>query len=486
MSISIEKSQEMLQLFERGNSVADQREAIIPILLRAKKSELIQTPEFQRGLAVLLRKIEGEVDSERTAALSLARRLAVSINVRGFSDGINAKLESPISRLHTPPSFLENPDDRRYLGEALGKAEGSWIPDYLAAAAVGEPPKSNARIAFLASLLRKRADLSEALDDLAKAFEQFPFETKDVGASRARRLSWTLSGLRLAIANVDPTVQEGVGRSIAKLISAALGGETINDRVLQRQLATDVLILLHDVVRLHFSLATGVDTFAALQVIRRIFPGSQWPTTSSEAQLALARLVREALVLLAKQGIADDKLRQLLIELLGQERAASELHEAATKTAGVQNDFRTWLIRGQFPKQLVTRDALEETILAGIDRTLSLLLLNALSLSNLADRLHDDLLAAIQTYDPRLQEEINRLNAVVTQCAALIQQAASARALRTKGRSGEVVDFNATEHESPADGKRGRRVRLRTPVVERAPSGLPPSVIVKADVDVVE
>ncbi|MGC1776807.1 MAG: hypothetical protein WBB34_02600, partial [Xanthobacteraceae bacterium] len=243
---------------------------------------------------------------------------------------------------------------------------------------------------------------------------------------------------------------------------------------------------LHDVVRAHFSLATGIDTFAALLVIRRIFPGAQWPSAASDSQIALSRLVREALVLLTKQGISDDKLRRLLIDLVGKERAARELEEIAEKSAGISNDLRRWLVHGEFPKRLETGNALEETILGTFDRTLSLLLLSARSLANLTDRLRDDIFAAVQTYDPKLQEEVARLTGAAAQCVILIEQIASTRALRPKGRAGEVVEFNAIEHEPPISGKRSRRVRLRTPVVERVPPGSLPLVILKADVDAVE
>jgi hypothetical protein len=486
MATPLNGNQDLLKKFELADKVSVKREAIIPLLLRGKKSELLKTPEFQNGLKDLLRKIDDVSEFERIGALSLARRLAASINVRGFSKEIDEALEKPIPPLSASPSLLENSTDRRYLGEALRKTAGDWLPNYLAKAAIGEPATSKARVAFLEALLQKRSDLSQALEDLSTAFDHFRIDTKDVTTSRGRRLVSILTSLREAIVKVDPPVADGVGRSIARLISSALAGETIGDRALQRQLAIAVLALLHDVVRLHFSLATAIDTFAALPIIRRIFPDSQWPAATNESQTALSRLVREALVLLTKQGIADDKLRRQLIDLVGKERAATELEEIAAKSAGISNDLREWLVRGEFRRQLGTEKALEETILTTFDRTLSLLLLSALSLANLTDRLHEDIFAAVRTYDPKLQEEVARLTSVASQCVTLIQQIASARALRPKGRAGEVVEFNAIEHEPPASGKSSRRVRLRAPVVERAPAGSLPSVILKADVDVVE
>jgi hypothetical protein len=483
---SADNYRDLLKEFELAEDIRAKRDAIIPVLLRGKKSELLKTPEFQRGLSGLLKKLDDASDFQRVCAVSLAKRLAASINVKGFSDEIDSALERQMPPLSAPPSILENADDRRYLGEALAKASGSWLPSYLATAAIAEPANSRARIAFLDSLLLKRHDLSKALDDLTTAFRDFQFDTKDVATSRGRRLAWILSSLRQAITNIDPIVAESIGSSASGLVSAGLAGAPILDRALQTQLAIDVLMLLHDIVRLHFSLATAADTFAALAAVRKIFPGFQWPPASNDSQVALSRLIREALLLLSRQGIADDRLRRLLIELLGKERATNELQEIANNSAGVSNDLREWLIRGEFPKKLGTGNALEETVLGTFDRTLSLLLLSSLNLANLTDRLHDDILVAARTYDPKLQDEVARLIDASSQCVALVEQIATTRALRPKGRAGEVVEFNAIEHESPTTGQSSRRVRLRTPVVERAPAGSPPSVILKADVDAVD
>ncbi|MGC1778856.1 MAG: hypothetical protein WBB34_12975, partial [Xanthobacteraceae bacterium] len=249
MTMASYSNQDLLKKFEESDDISGKRAAIIPLLLRSKKSELLKTEEFRNGLDALLNKIDDISDFERIGALSLARRLAVSINVKGFASEIDAKLRRPMQPLADPPSILENPDDRRYLGEALGKATGEWLPSYLAKAVIAEPPKSKARVAFLIALLQKRSDLSRSLDDLSEAFQHYKSDTKDVATSRARRLAWTLSSLREAIDHVDPPVTEETGRSIAKLISSALAGQTINDRGLQSQLAIDVLTLLHDVVR---------------------------------------------------------------------------------------------------------------------------------------------------------------------------------------------------------------------------------------------
>ena len=137
-----------------------------------------------------------------------------------------------------------NADDRRYFGEALRFAFGDWKRRYLSDAIIEEGAGEEARAAFMIGLVLESANIASTLRALAESFAAWSVATKDVGASRVRRLVRVAAALKTSIVELDPPPGDDLGQALLSFGRAALGGEQINDRDLQVQTSAAFLDLL--------------------------------------------------------------------------------------------------------------------------------------------------------------------------------------------------------------------------------------------------
>jgi hypothetical protein len=418
----------------------------------------------------------------RLAMLALLFRIAaVAKNIRPMAEKMaSSVLDAP----RMMPQTLEDADDRKYLGEALKYASGEWKAKYLAGAVVCEMSGEEARSAFTVALISATQNLSEALRALGEAFSTWTVKTNDVGQSRARRLIRVTSALKSTITEIDPGPGDGFGVALQAFTRSALGGEQIEDRPLQIHVAGALLGVLSTTVRFHFSLASDVETYAVIPVLRRWFQSRGWPEELSTERRAVATQISESLVLLAKQGVFGDDLRKALFLVLNNDESNLELRRVANDVPGIPSEIRAWMVSGrQSVDPMSKSEAVQETVLRSVDRDIAGLFRDAADLDATLDRLEDDLAAALQAYEPKLAQTADRFVALDRRIVRRIIALAGRRFLRVRGRAGDIVEFNPIDHEMPADNTPVRVVRIKHPPVEQSIQGSPPNVVLKAEVE---
>ena len=104
--------------------------------------------------------------------------------------------------------------------------------------------------------------------------------------------------------------------------------------------------MVHDIIRTRFSQATDPSTYSALDVLKRWFHPHEWEdvATESAALQAIAVDASEAITLLVKAGVTDDRMRVSLALTVGSNRAADALlAQLSENLTGVRPDIRHWL-----------------------------------------------------------------------------------------------------------------------------------------------
>jgi hypothetical protein len=178
------------------------REAVASLQRKKLLAAAAREPAFVRHLEEL-RKLALEGSGEtRLQALALLFRIgAVARTVKPTIEQIASNV---VTAPDAAPQVLTDPDDRRYIGEALKFASGDWKREYLAHAIVEEGSGEEARTAFTAGLVTATQTLADSLEALGHAFRAWSAGTVDVGASRARRLIRVAAALKEAIISLDP------------------------------------------------------------------------------------------------------------------------------------------------------------------------------------------------------------------------------------------------------------------------------------------
>jgi hypothetical protein len=458
------------------------REAVASLQRSKSLIAAARAPEFVRrleGLRALCLEGPGETRLEAMALL---------FRIGAVAKALKPKIERIVSEVTTAPDvapqLLSDPDDRRYVGEALRLATGDWKPKYLARAVVEEVSGEEARAAFTTGLVSASETLAEAFEALCDAFSAWSVGTADTGTSRARRLIRVVTALKGAIVALDPNPGDKIGQTLHSLARAALSGEQVGDPLVQSQAAAALLELLSTLLRFHFSLASDNETFAVVSMLRRWFHPRDWPPDLTEKCQEVARQISEALVFLAKQGINDEALRKTLLDVLGESEGSVELRRLANDVPGIPNETRAWLLAGRRSAiPMAAQEAIEETVLRSVDRAIAELFRDSEDLELVLDRLQDDMAAAFGAYEPKLVPSADRLVSTIRRVARRVHSLAERRSLRFGGRVGDAAVFSPVDHEQPVDGIVTRVVRIKRPSVERSIEGSPPIVVLKAEVE---
>ncbi|HEV2745908.1 MAG TPA: hypothetical protein VGW34_01250 [Allosphingosinicella sp.] len=439
-------------------------------------------PRMKAGLDRLTDQVKNSAASEYLPYL--ARLWHMTAQAPLIS--LRPKLADRLRPLPLPPeelSRLRDPNDRRYAAEALADLAGSWLSDYAAQALVQEESGERARAALAAALFARAAELNASLRLVARAMGHLNITSKDPGTSRARRLVRVLEALGAGVVDIDPPVKEGIGPEVSRLFESAVRHDSIGDPVAAAELAGAILGFIRMLVRFHGTLAADADTFAAVRRLRRLFRSTEWPDQVKPEADALARAVREALLFLARQGIADDRLRKVHHELVGEIPTAMLLKQAVGEGHGIPGSLAGWLVSGRLPKTTSSRGALEASILEAIDVDLARAFREVGEIAAQLSVAEEELLDAAQDVSRALREQAEGMFRRIRRVLRHLEAAADKRGFRLRGQPGDVVEFSANEHET-ADGRpASRAVRLRNKIVERTRGENSIDVVLKAEVD---
>lgn len=464
---SSESPQVLIRDFLMASNVEEARRLSAPMLQTSVAARLAKDPALGTAFKSWWDKVCDGAWLERLDALALLWRLtslsAMSQHRRELVSRINENLAAPFP----PLSTLADPKDRRGAAEALlAASKEPWIAEYAAEAIVNDSdPKSDARDVMAAVILKQTGNVGDAFGLLTERFEKVVFQQQDPAAGRARRVAWILRSFRQPLYE-DETVgaDEDFGGFFAQFVTKALGSASPLDGSAAVDSAREIMLTLGAIVRLHgLRLATHADSYAVVDILRRRFVSTEWPVEMQEPVSRLSSRVAEALLVLARQGIADSGLRRVYVTLLGHVTAGMKLREMVADNDGLDPEIAYWMETGQARERLESSAAIEETATSLVDLELA----RAIREAFMADQ------AVANGRSPN--ESLHRM-------ARELREAARKRGIVLRGQPGDLVDFSPHEHDIDSALVGRRRVVLVTPIVERIAGGRSIAVLLKGQV----
>jgi hypothetical protein len=456
----------LVHSFGQG-TVQQQYDALRTLILQRKHHAAAKESVFNEGIERLYRTaVEASGENDKLLALATLGRLASTIKrMRGpVYEEVSRILIKPLP----PPSLLSEPEDRSYVGFLCERADPQWAIEYCARAVVFEEAGEQARVAFMKALIVLTGDLASAIGALVPFLQEYRPTTEDPGTSVTRRLRRIMAALREAVAETLTEPGEEPGRQLSTAIMAAFKG--VEPAKLLEPLfdtADEAAAVIHEMVRLRFSLATEAATYASLKLLRERMSARDWErcVAESESMKRVASDISEAILILARQNIADVKLASELNTAAGSPRKGKSRLNKLAKQAGLPTEMKTWLVDGTLQEEPVEEQKGESRQLSE-DSQLGDILVDSLRFRTL-EKTAAQLLPELTILDPRISEEISKLTRTgISMCDAL-DALGRRRDLRVRGNVGDEEAYAPLEHEVIGGSVGSRRVRIIRPVVEQ-------------------
>jgi hypothetical protein len=395
---------------------------------------------------------------------------------------LEPKVRELIRRLLREPLRMEginDGDDRFYVLAGCRLADSAWVPEHLAAAAVGEESHENARREAVLGLVEKTPHLEAALSLLAKAMHSWSPKTETPSDSAAKRIKRLLAAISEVLVTYESDVECEPGRPLGALVLAAVKGGVLPSAKVVGEVALQTLVTVHALVRSRFSLATEVSTYDAVRAARGWFPHGGWARWLSDeehrtAKVALMRDVMQALTLVAKQGRCDDALFEQLVVVSGSRDAArAQATDIATAVRGLLPEVQVWLTTGErggmSAGEAPGASLVLESRMLQEDALLARLLRDVARFTFTGALLRGNLLPELEIVAPQYVRHVEGLLSQAQMVEQGVGRIADRRGLRTRGLPGDVEEYSQLEHQLVDTGQSAsvRWVRLIEPVVVR-------------------
>ena len=460
---------ELIESFAYGN-VQEKYDALRQLIAKRKHHAAVKDERFQTGIDSLLQTVDDPSAADLDCLLAVATLSRLASTVKRLREEIYKSLQVPLEKMLPEPSLLSEPDDRSYIGFACERIQPEWSIIYCARAAIYEETGEQSRVAFLKALLAMEPDLESLLKLLGEIIQDFIPATEDPGTSTARRLKRLMVALKMALTETMIEPGEKPGKQLAQVCRSTFKNVPApkhEDSLLEA--AEGLGAVVHEMVRLRFSLATEASTYSALKVLKLRVQGYSWErfAVASLSMKQVAQDIAEALLILAKQGITDDLLATELEIAAGNHKHARKIMKQLAKMPGVAANVRNWLAEGKNFDPAAADTSKGETQQLNEDSHLADLLVDSLKFQTLTEINQQQVLPDIEMLDPRLAEEVIKLTKNGSSLCNAIQAMARRKNIRVRGNFGDEEEYAPLEHEIVGDMRGVRRVRIIRPVVEQ-------------------
>lgn len=455
-------------VFASDGPVAQKQKALKALMREKLIPKQADDARFLDGMAQLTLLAADRYEEPESRLLAIACVVHAAQMVKRLQPSLQTWLAPAMGEDFPPLQLLKEADDRLNVARSLSLADGAWLNTYLADAIALEETGEKAREELIAALLARSATLAELLGRIAQAMAGVRPETEKPGDSVARRQARTLSALRGLIPISELEAGDELGKALHALVSLPLRavGRPKEEKV-QHELAEEVVLLTHEIVRTRFSVATDPTVFRAVAYCRQMLDGNTWPDTLQGALSLLVKDVREALILLGRQGVRDQGLLDQLGMLCNHPlRARAIAKEIAERHPELDEETRQWLIHGR----VVVRREASSTALEAAAREADVAIGLALNAAREARQaiagVKEPVISVLDIYEQSLvsvtQDCFRRFEGLLVQ----MDQVADQRGLALYGDVGQDVDF-APKYFQAVGGVARQKVIVRQPAVVR-------------------
>lgn len=447
-------------------------------------------PDFLAGLDLLFGDLgkNDKPDLRLPAAANIGRIWSVIQSIRpDLSRRIGKQSITELPEL----SDLESVDDRFYVALFLKCVDDDWVSAYQARAAVLEDAGEKVRSALVAGLLERSPTITHALQVTTEAVSLYKPTTQNPGVSRGKKLVRLCRAFRAALLETELPAGEEVGKRLASFFNDTFGAERRPESTnVAVETAEECAQLVHTLVRSRLTLVAETDVYAAMKIPRRWLSRVDWRAFARKSNgiKSLAEDIEDALVLLARQGIADGSLAKELSEILGsRDDATSRMAHISETHPELSPDVREWFRNGGKVVEQHKLEYAEESQQLAADQHIALLYIESSLLRELVSGIAEDVVSELHILDPKNAKFVEQVVKGSAHILERIVSLAQARRMQLVENRGEMADFDQARHEVVGGNVLGiRKVRIVRPSVDRIGTSGRVETVMKALVEKVD
>ena len=476
---------QQLEKFARSSTVNELVAAGRPFLKTSAAAKAAKNELFRTGLKQLVQCGEAGIGEHQLLAIAFAWRITAVTSMKDNRRFLIQCLQNDYRPPSVPALTLSDPDDRKYLGEALRWKSDDWVTEFLIQSIAQEKDGKQARLAFCETLLTKQTDLASSLKEIGAALKTLNLDQKDKNLGRAKQLINILQSLSEAVWNMpdDLNIGDDLGDAFSQLLNSVISNGEISERSARIDLARNAIEFFIMLARLQTTLASQSESYTFIRSVKRIFSPADWPDELAGTLNTLAKIVAHQLIFLLQLDRPNNELRSLINFIMGDVVGKSYLSKLAKNTSGLTSEDQYWLESGKKRTTGATETAIGESALAQFDSDLA-------HLCRAVDTLSQTLEAAQQAFEneadllPKMTASLvrryfERSGDAHRKASKLFER----RGLSVTGRIGEILEFDPAIHEPSRDAFGEKMVRVSAKAVERTLSGAQKITIIKAEVD---
>ncbi|MDM0018006.1 hypothetical protein [Variovorax saccharolyticus] len=471
-----------LRVFVGGETPTERRDALTSLIAAKFLPKNADHEAVRAGRDRLLNDAVEAVDPAHRL-LSIAEAIRLTQVVKRWLPDISNRLRPAFDRELPPLRLLPEADDRLNVARACGLMSNAWLVAYVAQSIAEEEQGEKTRAELMGVLLSRVGTLVEAVNTISMFIEKVRPQTDEPANSMAKRLTRVLYALRTALIETENETGAQLGKALQQLlVNAFIEVGRPQDEKAQAELAKELLLTVHDIVRTRLSVVTEASIYLPVAYSKQLCGGT-WPQELARPLAKLASNVCEALVLLGRQGMRDQMLLgQLEVLTKYPERARAIARELAERHPELNEEVRDWLEFGRIRPER-TGNAAQEAAASNADAAIGLALQAARQVLQSSEGLRERLLSSLEIFEPALlgvtKESLDKIKALAIQ----VEQAASLRALQLLGVPGEEIEASPKYFEVVGGEPRQRMVVRQPAVVKIKTDGQPGDAVLRGLVE---
>lgn len=472
-----------LQMFAGGATPTARRDALTSLIAAKFLPKNADHEAIRAGRDRLLNDAVEAIDPTHRL-LAIAEAIRLTQVVKRWLPDISNRLRPAFESQLPPLRLLPEADDRLNVARACGLMSNAWLVAYLAQSIAEEEQGEKTRAELMSVLLSRVGTLVEAVSTMSTHFEKVKPLTDEPANSMAKRLTRSFYALRTALVEIDKEAGAQLGKALQQLlVNAFIELGRPQDEKAQIELAKEVLLTVHDVVRTRLSVVTEPSIYLPVAYSRQLC-GGIWPEDLARPLAKLASNVCEALVLLGRQGMRDQMLLgQLEVLTKYPERARAMARDLAERHPELNEEVRDWLEFGRIRSERTGSNAAQEAAASNADAAIGLALQAARQVQQSSEGLRERLLSSLEIFEPALlgitKESLDKVKALAIQ----VEQAASLRSIQLLGVPGEEVEASPKYFEVVSGEPRQRMVVRQPAVVKIRSDGQPGDAVLRGLVE---
>lgn len=447
-----------LEAIKQASDLKSLNNILTAAMAKQKIQDVIKDDDLGTVVDAILRLAMDGGGAERFLAASMLGRLAAVARKQERKAPIFDRISDLLKDNPPPIDSLADDKEKSYAASVLRYATGAWLTDYCANQVLNIESADLARREILLVLLEREETVAELFNVIAeKANLLHHFENSD---SRLKRVRKIFLQLQSVVSEHQSELGKHSGEALANLAKAFLGfrlHET-DDTVLHDVLDS-LFSILTRMIELRFSVAMEADTYAVIDVAKRLVGALEWGRFLSKS--GMIRRVRlallEAALVLARQNKTDSKILSIMLATYtSKPQISAAIKQHFVHARDLDPAVKEWWANGGAVSE--SQRITEHTIGNSEDQQIGTLLVEVESNQDAMGKLLRAVVPFLEISDPVLASTVQKAALGYIETAQIAKRLARMRKLSTTDLKGQRLEYNPLEHEMLGGHRGGVRL----------------------------